>query len=251
MTAGDRPLDPGSDEPFLLPDASRARELMAFYFEVCSVTYRCLHRNTVETWLEDLLSNVSQGLSPWRDNAKSAAVLMTFAIATLRQEKLGGPIPLDLDALSLASSDQFFQTSLRLTDCETGLPRLESTQARLLQVLYLLQTSRMNQAWYIFGSTTQIVLALGLHRRSGRRWKGSTISPDYINAQLRKRTFWTAYIIDKYLSIVLGRPQQLHDDDIDQDFPDGVNDEDMTHRGPLAAETEYDCYIDALVCHAK
>ncbi|GME28670.1 uncharacterized protein CGMCC3_g12489 [Neofusicoccum parvum] len=112
----------------------------------------------------------------------------------------------------------------------------------------------MNQAWYVFGNTLQIISALGLHRQAGRK-RNSTIAKsapsDYIHTQCRKRTFWVAYTIDRYLSVVLGRPRHHHDDDIDQDFPDLVNDEDMTADGPSASEPQEDCHVEALVLHAK
>ncbi|KAM0534148.1 hypothetical protein D7B24_004802 [Verticillium nonalfalfae] len=112
----------------------------------------------------------------------------------------------------------------------------------------------MNQAWYIFGSTLPIVSALGLHRRSGGKRGTSgprSTSFDYIASQCRKRTFWVAYTIDKYLAVVFGRPRLYHDDDIDQDFPDEVNDEDMTPQGRAAHEPKMDCQVDSLICHAK
>ena len=49
----------------------------------------------------------------------------------------------------------------------------------------------------------------------------------------------------------MGRPQLLHDDDIDQDFPDSVNDEDIGPSGLLSVEDPEDCHVDALIFHAK
>ena len=36
-----------------------------------------------------------------------------------------------------------------------------------------------------------------------------------------------AYTIDVYLSVVLGRPRHIHDDDVDQSLPDAVRDENQ------------------------
>jgi hypothetical protein len=54
-----------------------------------------------------------------------------------------------------------------------------------------------------------------------------------------------------YLSVVFGRPRHYHDEDIDQDFPDCVNDEDMTPDAPSNAEPREDCHVEALIFHAK
>lgn len=203
-----------------------------------------------------LLNNVDNHLPLHHDigHAKAALIVNILAIASLRQEKLSGNFAADDgDGTSLRASDQYFCTASNLTAEETGLPRLDSVQARILQVLYLLQTGRMNQAWYVFGGTVPIVSALGLHRRSNRSRNGTSRSPtgDYIISQCRKRTFWVVYTIDKYLAVVFGRPRLYHDDDIDQEYPDRVNDEDMTAQGPATSEPTMDCHIDSLIFHAK
>jgi hypothetical protein len=59
-----------------------------------------------------------------------------------------------------------------------------------------------------------------------------------------------AYILDKYLGVIFGRPRHYHDEDIDQKFPDLVNDEDMTSAGPNGTSSN-DCHVESLVYHAK
>lgn len=44
--------------------------------------------------------------------------------------------------------------------------------------------------------------------------------------------------------------RHYHDEDIDQDFPTAVNDEDMTSTGPKTTSTD-DCHIESLVYHAR
>jgi DNA/RNA endonuclease G (NUC1) len=39
---------------------------------------------------------------------------------------------------------------------------------------------------------------------------------DYVELELRRRTFWVAYSLDKYLAAALGRPRTFKDEDIDQ-----------------------------------
>jgi hypothetical protein len=214
----------------------------------------------VMTWLGVVLKNAERNfpLHQTVGHSKAAIVMAIFAIATLRQAKIEGVSqsnPYDTRS-AFQQSDQFFYTSTALTTAERGLPSLESAQARILQALYLLQSSRMNQAWYVFGNTLPIISALGLHRKFGRN--RDTGGPgdglrgvDYIVSQCHKRTFWVAYTIDKYLAVVFGRPRLYHDDDIDQDFPERVNDEDMTALGPSTSEPLMDCHVDSLILHSK
>jgi hypothetical protein len=49
---------------------------------------------------------------------------------------------------------------------------------------------------------------------------------------------------------MFGRPRHYHDEDIDQPFPDSINDEDMSTAGPLSVGGD-DCHIESLVHHAK
>ncbi|WYZ44912.1 hypothetical protein EsH8_VIII_000228 [Colletotrichum jinshuiense] len=257
MLAGDKPLPPVTDEDvanLLLPDSREIQDLLGLYFDVCIATYRVLHRPSVEGWLGTMVGNLRQGRPVWQDigRGKASIVLTALAVATAHHEKSKGFHSPEDEALSLARGDRLFCVALQLTERETGLPRLESAQSRLIQVLYLLTTSRMNRAWYTFGNALQVISALGLHRKAAKKRHLASGSSDYIQAQCRMRTFWTAYVLDKYLGVIFGRPRHYHDDDIDQDYPDRIDDEDMTAQGPLERSDEHsDCHIDALIFHAK
>lgn len=95
---------------------------------------------------------------------------------------------------------------------------LESVQARLSQCIYLLASSRVNQAWYVFGTATQLIMALGLHRQQHPQSVAAT--PSGIVREYRKRVFWSAYTLDRYLSVILGRPRIFRDEDVDQKLPE-------------------------------
>ncbi|KAF9691111.1 hypothetical protein EKO04_010607 [Ascochyta lentis] len=249
--AGDKPFQrPGHVR---IPPLERGRELLVLYFDVCIATYRMLHRSTVESWFEDVSNNFTadQLLFTNLGCAKTSIVLSVLAVACIHEERARGESglsPATGDTMSL-QSDELFCEALRLTENETGFPKLESAQARLIQVLYLLMSSRFNQAWYAFGHALQVLSAMGLHRREDRKRRSAAYKRDYIEEQCRKRTFWVAYTLDKYLGVIFGRPRHYHDDDIDQDFPDAVNDEDMTTAGPQ--DSENDCHIDSLISHAR
>jgi Fungal specific transcription factor domain len=132
---------------------------------------------------------------------------------------------------------------------ETGPPALETIQVRLGICLFLLSSSRANQCWYMFGTTMQLVTALGLHRR--QLSKTTRGGPAYVDQELRKRIFWSAYTLDKYLSVMFGRPRLLSDEDIDQDFPDEVNDEDMFLETPPRIQDAMDGMMIASILHFR
>ncbi|KAL4932423.1 Zn(II)2Cys6 transcription factor [Aspergillus undulatus] len=253
-SAGDIPFHRDESAAGVFPGDNNARKLLSFYFDMCVATHRILHRQTVEGWLETTLRNRAHGqpVSQAVGNARLAIMFSIFAIATFRKHRLQSESSDGNEHMGLAESDPVFCAAVALTDSETGFPRLESAQARLLQVLYLLQTTRMNNAWYSFGNAYQIISSLGLHRRQPRKANVSLPAHlDYITCQCGKRVFWTAYIIDKYLSVVFGRPRLMHDDEIDEDFPDPVNDEDMGPHGASTEDPREECHIISLVSHAK
>lgn len=241
--AGDRPLpEVGESAPIPLPNLEEAENLLSLYFDVCIATYRILHRPAVEAWLGMMEKNVREQRPIWHEvgRARAAIVLVALAIATLHRKKSKGSSSPGDSSQTLRTSDELFCISTRLADQETGYPRIESVQVRIIHVLYLLTTARLNRAWYVFGTALQLIAALGLHRRARR-----ASQTDYVSRQCSVRTFWTAYILDNYLGIIFGRPRHFHDDDIDQVFPDRVN-EEMTAVGENP-----DCHIDALIFHAK
>ncbi|KAK9418321.1 putative Fungal-specific transcription factor domain-containing protein [Seiridium unicorne] len=253
LTVGDKPMDVVRQGHFELPSLSRARELVHLYFDVCIATYRFLHLQTVEDWLQVVLRNKHDGIPIFHGlgRARAAIVLTILAIATAHDENASGRFQED-EASSMNRIDSLFSTASALIQQETARPTLESAQARIIQVLYLLTTSRMNQAWYTFGTAIQLISALGLHRKSGKKCLNAA-TDDYIVAQCRRRTFWTAYILDKYLGVIFGRPRHYNDDEIDQEMPDSVNDEDMTPSGPKKEQRRgrKDCHIDALIYHTQ
>lgn len=97
---------------------------------------------------------------------------------------------------------------------------MTSVQARLTQCYYLLTQSRVNHCWRTFGTASQLALATGLNRSSRSGISGA-------EHECRRRTFWCAYTLDVHLSVVLGRPQLFHDDDIDIELPTDVEDENI------------------------
>jgi len=104
-------------------------------------------------------------------------------------------------------------------DAETGETRLPTIQARLLQCFFLLSRSRIHQCWSIFGTIINLIFATGLHRKNGTPGGAGGQEEDMIILECRKRVFWVAYVMDRYLSAVLGRPMLIQDEDIDQVCP--------------------------------
>ncbi|KAK8015147.1 fungal specific transcription factor domain-containing protein [Apiospora arundinis] len=243
-SAGDKPLLLGAAADNAIPSGDSMLpdfpSLVEFYFETCVVTYRMFaQQRSVMGWARAAQQNAQKGhaLTHGIGNAKAAIVLAIVAIATLKSDRaqLHSAGTWEDERPSLQKADRYYSMAASLIETEVGMPCLESAQARLVQVLYLLQTSRMNKAW-------------------PETWY---LPPDYITLQGQRRTFWVAYTIDVYLSVVLGRPRHIHDDDVDQELPAAINDDEMSPEGPVAhidreeGDEETDSNMESVIAHAQ
>lgn len=261
---GDKPYTDYRNAGFTLPAFDKALELVGRYFDYAMVTYRFLHRGSVEEWLRQVYNhNISSSNLPTGPLvARTSIILMIFAVSTLHEEQTQGDQAESsseryaynfhqsfLYTHPFLCSERWYAASKQMLTMELGPPRLETVQARLGQCLYLLSSSRANECWYTFGTAVQLVTAIGLHRRCAPKLSKKGIS--YLERELRKRILWSAYTLDKYLNVIFGRPRLLHDVDIDQELPDEVNDEDILQDDPALRLGTADSMMIASVLHFR
>lgn len=140
---GDKQLPRSSETlaSFTFPDQQTTAELLSIYFDFAMPTYRFLHQPTVASWLAKYHEQPFSLLP-----VQQAVVLMVLATGSyLKAENK----PED--------SEPYFQAAQMKLASESGKLRIESVQARLAMCLYLLHTSRPNQAWYTFGISSQVL----------------------------------------------------------------------------------------------
>lgn len=207
-------------------------------------TYRFLHQPTVMAW-QDKFHDDLESTKP----IQRAVLLLIYATGTLYNVDDSHTVLSGGDAPGGhgLTGEKYYQAAQHIIGKETGTPQLESVQARLASTLYLLNTSRLNQAWYLFGTTCQLIIALGFHRKT------ANLQPqkNYVLSECRKRSFWAAFTLDGYFSVMLGRPTFLHDDFVDQDYPRPFNDQDISANGISKNSQGIDCLITASILHAK
>ncbi|KAF9894711.1 hypothetical protein FE257_006601 [Aspergillus nanangensis] len=240
---GDAPL-PKYDPSFLvLPNREDARVLVKRYFDFAFPTHRFLHQQTVERWLEDFYAGLHKRQDPGPGEREvRALLLMIFAQASQYLPESNKYLRDSID------SAVYFGASEHHLTTETGPVRLTSIQARLAQCFYLLSESRINHCWSLFGTTARLAIAIGIHRRRRREHAGLV---NAIEHECCKRVFWCAYSLDNYLSAALGRPRAFHDDEIDQDLPEVVEDHQITATTILPAMSGGQSVMLAPVYHAK
>ncbi|KAK5710838.1 hypothetical protein LTR15_012815 [Elasticomyces elasticus] len=83
----------------------------------------------------------------------------------------------------------------------------------LLLAVYSLRAEGGPGAWAYIGLAMRIAIDLGLHRQT------STMNRLGFDVEMRKRLFWSCYTMDRQISIPLGRPFSISDNDIDVAIP--------------------------------
>ncbi|OAP56571.1 hypothetical protein AYL99_08683 [Fonsecaea erecta] len=221
-----------SDEVFYMPSRPQAHQLVRSYFDISTPFFQFLHLGTVTSLVESLYQQVAEQQAAREAISQSqiTLLLMIFAAATFD----------DTGETSSTNSggESFLEAAQRRLQKESGAPSLDSVQARLVECLHLLSTRHANEVYSKFGTTVALIITLGLHRR--RRPGGYKSEIGAVEHECRKRAFWAAYVLDRYLSVMGGRPRTLQDFDTDQDFPARVHDDELTFEGTKPRDGQFD-----------
>ncbi|KAF7592544.1 hypothetical protein BBP40_012768 [Aspergillus hancockii] len=83
----------------------------------------------------------------------------------------------------------------------------------------------------MIGIAIRYAVELGMHRRF--KSSGSRIQDPY-RIEVQRRVFWSAYVLDRAISLTLGRPFALSESEVDVDLPvdidDDIVDAEIIHR---------------------
>lgn len=109
-----------------------------------------------------------------------------------------------------------------IADCRD----LMAIQAVMFMIQFLQSSAKLSQCYAYVGVALRSALRMGLHRSSPGKF-------DPLEAETRKRVFWVVRKMDIYIGAMLGLPQTLSDEDIDQEFPMEVDDEYISKDGVL------------------
>ncbi|EON61831.1 hypothetical protein W97_01049 [Coniosporium apollinis CBS 100218] len=182
-----------------LPDQAVAKELLITYFRTWHPLLPFLHGPTC---LEELETLYARGQAT-KSNSLSTAIMFQclFNIA-----KLDRP---DLPALGQSQIRSGEQLMLALgiasLKCDLG-----SIHALLAAQLYFVATMDLRAASTTGGLVLRSIFKSGLHRCPFRYSHLMTSDRD-----MRKRVFWSAYTLDRYVSQSLGHPLGIQDSDFD------------------------------------
>jgi hypothetical protein len=177
----------------VLPPRLVADGLVSQFFDFGLSTSRFVHRPSLEATCEKLYAN---GELPAGGQGDMALIYMVLAIgahySTTTSSFSGFGARYAVHKLCHSAvrltyrSVRYYDIAQKELQKETSKITLSSLQAKLLVTHFLINHSRMHEAWSTFGVIVRQAQALQLHRYVARPANGSFIDYEY-----RKRLFWS------------------------------------------------------------
>lgn len=130
---------------------------------------------------------------------------------------------------------------LDITDCRD----LITLQTIFFMILFLQSSAKLSTCYAYLGIALRACCRLGIHRDLPNT-KFTTIE-----LEERRRIFWIIRKMDSYVGAMLGLPQMLSEDDVDQHLPTEAPDECITDEGILPTPAAQFPLIAASNAHTK
>lgn len=123
------------------------------------------------------------------------------------------------------TASAYYATAMQYDSALRESLSIAGIEGRVLMVIYELRSSSSSSLWYNIGMAMRICIDLGMHRESHYR----TMKP--LEAQLRRRLFWSVYVIERHVAWSLGRPFSIAEDEIDVQIPADIDDPTSRYAG--------------------
>ncbi|RYO90031.1 hypothetical protein DL764_008499 [Monosporascus ibericus] len=195
-----------------LPSKTIAEKLLRAYYGAVHIMMPILHWPTLQHDVDELYqgSNLQRVPSSW--------LSMFFAVLGV-----GSLFSDDLDRTNRAG--ELLEASRSLTDPWNNDFTLDNARTLFLLSLALNELNLKSAAWSWLGSAVRCAQDMDLHLETGIRSR--------VEADMRRRVWWAMYILDRTLSLELGRPFVIDDADCDVSLPEPCDDHYLQTDGPI------------------
>lgn len=227
-----------------LPPKHVAIDLCRNAIDDCCALQKPLHRPTFFRRLDAVYSTEPENYS--NENIKFLPLLYSaMAVGCLFGRVDDDKYELDKKGYRAATEQgyQYFnvaKTMLDVTDCRDLL----SVQTVMFMILFLQGTAKLATCYSYIGVALRTCCRLGMHRKL-------TGNFNVIEQEERKRIFWLIRKMDIYVGAMLGLPQMLSSNDIDQGLPAEVPDENITEGGITPVDRDVFPLMKATNAHTK
>ncbi|KKK15270.1 hypothetical protein ARAM_001907 [Aspergillus rambellii] len=205
-----------------LPTRDVARRLCHNALEDACSLMRFVHEPTFYAMLDRIYDTPPDQFGN-EENSFLPLLYIVISVGCLFSDDGAGTLDVSGYESAIGQGFQFFKAGrqlLEITDCRD----LTSLQAICFMVLFLQSSAKLSTCYSYIGIALRSALRLGLHR---------AVTADFnpIEREMRRRIFWVIRKMDVYVSTLLGLPQMLSDDDIDQEYPLPIDGEFITKDG--------------------
>lgn len=224
------PMTP-SDSAF--PTLATAMPFIEAYFQHTHITFPLLHRPSFLATVDRIYSEPGF----YETNTFDAFVFdMVLTIGSSNFNRF--------EEMATGSSIYFTMAQSKV-NAITQMPCLESLKVILLISQHgIFSNLRDSSAsiWHLTGIGARICFELGLHLEP-RHLDYDPENPAQVHAvsleeEMRKRCFWCLYNLDRIVSITLGRPVAIRDDEIDISLPSHLDDDCFGPNRPIQVDPQ-------------
>lgn len=118
---------------------------------------------------------------------------------------------------------ELLESARKMMDPWNNQHTLNSARALVLTTICLGEMNLKSAAWSWLGNAVRVGQDLGLYAESGP-WP-------VVEGEMRRRTWWTIYILDRTMATEMGRPCLVDDADCDVSLPAAVDDQYLREDG--------------------
>ncbi|EXM05318.1 fungal-specific transcription factor domain-containing protein [Fusarium oxysporum II5] len=199
-------------ETIKFPPKPTAIQLTATYFEHSNFFSPVLDEESFHSTIAALYQ---EQLTPDQDTSvQKFQLCMVLAIAIRLLNRTDSAVP-------TVASDSFFASAIGILTKRpqaTWKGDLQHLQNLLLVVQYTIFASNLSAAWHFIGLATRLAIDLDLLNETRLSVTNSAHESD-AEVNQRRRVFWSTYILETNLCVILNRPRSIPDEAIFTPLP--------------------------------
>ncbi|KAE8373268.1 fungal-specific transcription factor domain-containing protein [Aspergillus bertholletiae] len=188
-------------------------QLINIFFQEWAPLYPVVHRPTILKAYEQYLSSTETSHGSKHDMAQ---LNLIFGIAALASTTRTNQDP------------TFFEGNWSpVLDSLSGDVSVSTLQCYVLAQIYCMTKGDYTGLLRYRGAAISLCHQLRLHQSQKR------FSSNPLIAETRKKVFWCQYVVDRFTTALTGLPVLLREEDIHTEYPEDIDDENVTETGFL------------------
>ncbi|KAL9107753.1 MAG: hypothetical protein Q9227_007375 [Pyrenula ochraceoflavens] len=195
-----------------LPERSSADQLVECYYDIIHPVFPILHW---PTFMEEYRRVYEHGGVSIMHREWGAVLFCVFALGTLHHQ----------DREMAKHGRTYLMQGISMIDLWQDELSIDQAKMATLTSLFLFEANLKSASWVWLGTAVRIAQDSGLHVHS-EPWPR-------IEAETRKRVWYSIYIWDRLLALDVAKPVLIADEDFDTELPEPVDDRYITDQGPL------------------